>query len=459
MRILLILPDGHIHKVRLGSFVRSMREAPLTLTTLVALSPSDVKVDFSIIDENVESVPMDYDGDLVGISVLTGTAPRAYELAEHFRNRGIPVVLGGVHVTIRPEEAARYADSIVIGPAEKTWPCLIRDFMANCLKEKYRDSDPAPRELAGMPVPRRDLQRSRRYNVSRTVMATRGCRHACDFCSVPLAFQGYTKRPVDEVVAEIQNLDGKLMVFNDVSLFDDVDYAKELLLSMIPLKRRWGGLATVSVADDAELLELLERSGCIYLLIGFESIRQKALNEIHKGFNRQREFSRQMKALHEYGISVQGCFIFGFDNDTSTVFQETVDQVNDLKIDIPRYSILTPYPGTPLFNRLLAQDRILSVNWNDYDTMHVVFEPKHMTAEELYKGFKWAYQKTFAFSHIMKRTGFGRFTGLVNFVGNLTYRRFTKRLFTDKRYMAPYTAVSPGELEDEVMAQPMMSER
>ncbi|MFC1884767.1 B12-binding domain-containing radical SAM protein [Thermodesulfobacteriota bacterium] len=406
MRVLLILPDGHIHKVKLGSFVRSMREAPLTLTTLAALAPSDVQADFTLVDENVESVPMDYDGDLVGISVLTGTSLRAYELAGHFRGRGMPVVLGGVHVTIRPEEAALHADIIVIGPAEQTWPSLIRDFNHGRLKKRYDNTEPRARAIAGMPIPRRDLQKSRRYNIPQTIMATRGCRHACDFCSVPLAFPGYTKRPVDEVVSEIQRLGDRLMVFNDVSLFDDLEYSKELIQAMIPLKKRWGGLGTVSVADDAELLELLERSGCIYLLIGFESVEQTALNEIQKGFNKQSEFPRQMKALHEHGISVQGCFMFGFDHDSPTVFEETVDRVNELKVDIPRYSILTPYPGTPLFRRLAEEGRILSLCWNDYDTMHVVFEPKHMTVEELYNGFKWAHRKTFNFLHILKQAVF-----------------------------------------------------
>jgi len=456
MRVLLILPDGHIHKMRIGPFIRSMREAPLTLTTLAALAPKDLDIDFRLVDESIDAVPLDDQADLVGISVLTGTAPRAYALTKHFRLRGIPVVLGGVHVTIMPEEAVRYADSIVVGPAEITWPRLLTDFSRGHLAKVYKDDSLPSEYLTNIPTPRRDLQRSSGYMISNTVMATRGCQHACEFCTVPGVWPGYAKRPVGDVIQDIQSMPGRLLTFNDVSLVDDVEYAKELFKAMIPLKRRWGGLATVQVADDPELLELMVRSGCRYLLIGFESVSQPALREIGKGFNRENEYKSLMEALHACGISVQGTFMFGFDHDDASIFEETVQRVIDLKIDIPRYSILTPYPGTRLYTRLLAEKRLLSFNWEDYDTMHVVFQPAKMSPDDLYRGFKWAYRETFRIPHIVRRTLSLGFAGPISFVGNLTYKRFVRRLYADERYAKPFSVDS--SFETMPAAEPIMEE-
>ena len=439
MRVLLMLPDGHIHKIRIGAFVRSMREAPLTLTTLAALAPRDLNIDFRLVDESIDAVPLDDQADLVGISVLTGTAPRAYALAKHFRLRGIPVVLGGVHVTIMPEEVMHHADSVVLGPAERTWPQLLRDFSKGHLDRVYKNDGLPSGFLTEIPTPRRDLQRSSGSMIPNTVMATRGCQHTCDFCTVPRVWPGYAKRPVEEVLRDIRSIPGRLLAFNDVSLVEDVDYAKELFEAMIPLKRRWGALATVRVVDDPELLELMAKSGCRYLLIGFESVSQTALREIGKGFNREQEYKSIMEALHAYGISVQGTFMFGFDHDDASIFEATVQRVIDLKVDIPRYSILTPYPGTRLYTRLLAEKRLLSFNWEDYDTMHVVFQPAKMSPDELYRGFKWAYRETFKIPHIVRRTLSLGFAGPINFVGNLAYKRFVRRLCTDERYAKPFS--------------------
>jgi len=445
MRVLLIMPDGHIHRIQIGSFARSMREAPLTLTTLAALAPENLDIDFRLVDESIDTVPLDVPADLVGISVITGTAPRAYALARHFRLRGVPVVLGGVHVTIMPQEARSHADSIVLGPADRTWPQLLRDFSRGHLDKVYRD-DSSPNEwLTGIPTSRRDLQRSSGYMVPNTVMATRGCQHACEFCTIPKVWSGYAKRPIGDVIRDIRSMPGRLLAFNDVSLVDDIEYAKELFQAMIPLKRRWGGLATVRVTEDAELLELMVKSGCRYLLIGFESVNQPALREIHKGFNREDQYDSLMECLHSYGISVQGCFMFGFDHDGPSVFETTVQRVNDLKVDIPRYSILTPYPGTGLYRKLLAEKRILSFNWEDYDTMHVVFQPAQMSPDELYCGFKWAYRETFKIPYILQRTLSLGFPGVINFVGNLTYKRFVRQLYNAERYAKPFSVSSTLE--------------
>lgn len=428
MRILLIIPDGRIHKISLGPFSRSMREAPLTLTMLASLTPPDLDVSLKLVDENVEKIPLNFNADLVGISVITGTSKRAYELAGYFRRKGIPVVLGGVHVTLMPEEAGKYADCIVVGTAERTWPRLLHDFNRGSMKKLYREIRPQPETLEGLPLPRRDLQRYARYNIPNTVMATRGCRNSCDFCTIPALLEGYAKRPVHDVIRDIKNSPGKFLVFNDVSLVDDIEYAKELFTALIPMGKRWGGLATARVSKSPELVELMAKSGCRYLLVGFESADQSSLKRIGKGFNRQNGYKDFMRMMHGNGISIQGCFILGFDEDDRSVFEATVNTVLDLGIDIPRFSILTPYPGTRLFEKLKAEKRIFTYDWEYYDTMHVVYDPAKMSAEELYHGFKWAYRETFRFSHILRRSTPLRFTSIINLVGNLNYRRFAKQL-------------------------------
>jgi radical SAM superfamily enzyme YgiQ (UPF0313 family) len=430
MRVLLIMPDAQMHKLTLGRSVRSLREAPLTLATLAALGRGpDLEPCYTLVDESVDPVPLDHPADLVGISVLTGTARRAYALAQHFRSRGIPVVLGGVHVTLRPQEASAHADSVVLGMAERSWPQLLRDAAAGRLRRRYEDraADAGP-WIEGLPTPRWDLQRRSGYVVPHVVQATRGCRHACDFCSVPVVWRRFQRRPVAEVIRDIRRVPRRRFVISDVSPFDDPDYARELLRAMIPLGKRWGGLATASIGRDPELVDLLARSGCCYLLIGFESVNQQGLGRIGKGFNRCGEYARLVRMLHEARIVVQGCFVFGFDEDTTDVFPATVQQVDELRIDIPRYSIYTPYPGTRLYRRLEAEGRVLSYDWSDYDTMHVVFQPQRMTPVELYEGFRWAYRQTFRMPAILRRTLTSGRRAQITFFGNLAYRMFSRRL-------------------------------
>lgn len=438
MRILLILPNGYVHLLKIGPLRRSMREAPLTMVMLAALAPEELDISFTLVDESIDEVPLDADTDLVAISAITGTALRAYQLADHFRRRGIPVVLGGVHVSLLPDEAEIHADSIVIGAAEATWPRLLRDFAAGKLQKRYEKINEQQSPCLHLPTPRYDLLRRSGYMVPDTIMATRGCRQSCDFCTIPALGVGYSKRPIDEVLRDIKVAPSKYIVFNDVSLVDDTEYAAELFTAMLPLKKRWGGLATTKLIEHPDLIQLMARSGCKYLLFGFESFYQGALKEIHKGFNFKRDYQRLIEELHAHAISVQGCFIFGFDHDDTTVFAATVDRINELRIDIPRFSILTPYPGTELYRTLSAAQRIISKNWDDYDTMHVVFKPMQMTPEELYRGFKWAYGETFTMPHIVRRTCGLKRASLINFLGNMNYRNFSRRLASHSRYQNPY---------------------
>ena len=446
MKVLLIMADASMHKFWFFGRLKSCREAPLTLTTLAAIGlAADPEIEFQLVDESVDAVPLDAGADLVAISVLTGTARRAYALASHFRSRAIPVVLGGIHVSLMPEEAATYADAIVIGMAEKTWPRLLADFRAKKMHRVYREELGEGRWAEGIPTPRWDLQRRSGYMIPHTIQVTRGCPHTCDFCTVPVVWKRYLRRPIADVIRDIKAIPAGRFAMNDVSPFDDVDYAKELLRAMIPLKKKWGGLATTRVADDPELLDLLRQSGCQYLLLGFESISQRSLDGIYKGFNQQDDYAEVMYRLHKAHIVVQGCFVFGFDEDDKSVFAATVDEVQRLKIDIPRYSIYTPYPGTRLFHRLRAERRILSYDWGDYDTMHVVIQPKQMTPVELYEGFRWAYRKTFSWGMTLRRAWAGGTRAPIIIAGGVTYQKFVRRIHSIKGF--------EQSLRPEVLAQ------
>jgi radical SAM superfamily enzyme YgiQ (UPF0313 family) len=444
MKILLIMPDAGIHRLRLGQRYISLREAPLTLTMLAALVPRELNAEITLVDESIDALPVQAAPDLVGISCLTGTAPRAYMLADQFRNRGIPVVLGGVHASILPEEAAGHADAIVIGFAEKAWPELLHDFSRGCLHPVYHGQ---PGELAGLPFPRRDLQRRFGYTMPNTVMATRGCKGTCDFCTVPAVPYGWHTRPVAEVIDEIRAIPSKRFVFNDVSLAEDVDYARELFSAMIPLKKQWGGLITTRGAENEALLDLMAQSGCRYLLLGFESGDEASLQQIHKGFNRVGTYRDVVANLHRRGITIQGCFIFGMDQDTTDVFDRTVALVNDLKIDIPRFAIYTPYPGTAAFARLNREGRLLHRNWEFYDTQHVVFQPARMSVRELERGFRRAYRETFRLASIARRLSETPRPAIA-FIGNMAYCRYVRRLQMEAG-TTQHTGLTPVALEVE----------
>lgn len=287
LRIALVSPRGPLYRHRGGAWRRQMRYAPLTLTTLAALVPDDIPAEITLYDEGLGDVPSDLDADLVGISAITGTAPRSYEIADALRARGVPVVLGGVHPTLVPDEAQRHADAVVTGYAEDTWPELLRDVRAGRMRERYAQAPGL--SLAGRPHARRDLLPTGRVAQSFTLEATRGCQHRCDFCVVPTAWGGPMQRPVGEVVDDIVRGGSKKLLFLDLNLIGDVGYAKALFEALVPLGVTWGGLATTRIAEDPELLALAARSGCRALLIGFESLSDDTLAETRKRFNAVRE--------------------------------------------------------------------------------------------------------------------------------------------------------------------------
>jgi radical SAM superfamily enzyme YgiQ (UPF0313 family) len=402
VKIQLLSPAGEIHRNRTGIFKTALRYAPLTLTTLAALVPPELDAEITIQDEGVQPLDLDFDADIIGITAITGTAQRAYHIADQLRARGQTVVIGGVHATLLPDEAAQHADALVLSYAEQSWPRLLRDFARGRLQPRYYT--PTERRLAGVPIARRDLLKKNRYATVNSIEATRGCPHRCDFCVVPSAWPNiYAHRPIEDVIAELETFDKPHALFIDLSPVEDVQYAKALYRAMIPLRMKWVGLSTTRIAEDPELLKLAAASGCRGLLIGFESISQDTLNETHKGFHAAPQYGEVVQRLHDHGIGIQGCFVFGFDNDDENVFERTVEFVDQTKIDLPRYAVVTPFPGTGLYRRLEATGRLLHKDWSLYDVEHIVFQPKQMTPERLQEGLEWSWRQSYGWSSIFTR--------------------------------------------------------
>jgi radical SAM superfamily enzyme YgiQ (UPF0313 family) len=427
VRIALLSPKGPLYRHRGGIFRKSLRYSPLTLPTLAALVPPELGATVELVDEGIEDIPLDLQADLIGMTVITGSAPRAYELSALFRRRGIPVVLGGPHPTLVPEDAAPHADAVVTGYAEDTWPELLRDFAAGQMRSRYTQAEDL--SLAGRPLPRMDLVNPRHYTTTAVFEATRGCVHKCEFCVVPAAWgrRPYQK-PVEDVVREIRARNTKKALFVDLNLVADPTYAKRLFDALTPLGLRWFGLSTTVIAHDDDLLDRMVKSGCRGLLIGFETLSADALAGANKQFNRPDGYAALVEMLHRKGVAVQGTFVFGLDEDRSDVFRRTVDFCVESGIDLPRFSIQTPFPGTALFRRLEAEGRLLHRDWSRYDGQHLVYRPLHLSPEELEAGHTWAWREVYSLKNIAKRLGKARQLLQIAIPANLGYRFYANHL-------------------------------
>jgi radical SAM superfamily enzyme YgiQ (UPF0313 family) len=264
--------------------------------------------------------------------------------------------------------------------------------------------------------------------VGDTIEATRGCIYQCEFCVVPTAWGKPLQKPVADVVADIKQMGARRLIFLDLNLIADVPYAKELFTALIPLKIRWAGLATTTIAWDEELLDLTARSGCRGLLIGFESLNQEALVQAKKAFNMRRDYHDVVRRIHHRGIAIMGCFVFGMDQDSADSFDETVEFVMESRMDLPRYAIAVPFPATGLFNRLKAEGRITTENWSLYDGQHVVFQPRHMTADELLQNTRRVWKKTYSYASMWKRLAGSRTQLPVAIPANFGYRFYANHL-------------------------------
>jgi radical SAM superfamily enzyme YgiQ (UPF0313 family) len=395
-KLLLINPAQH-NRTNLASLLRL---PPASLAYLVALTASDWQI--KIVDENVEPLTFE-EADLVGLTAYTCNAPRAYDISQEYRRRGTKTVIGGVHVSVLPSEAANYADSVVIGEAETVWHDVLGDFEKGELKPLYY-GDRTP--LTGMVKPDRSLY-PRRYRLL-SVETSRGCPNDCEFCSVP-AFYGRThrQRPVDEVLDELEALKAKWFFFTDDNILGYGKKAEERAIQLFQgmidrgIKKRWGCYVGIDFAANQEVLKHAKKAGCLGVFIGFESINRETLEAMNKVRNLRvgvEKYKEVIKALHGYGIGVLGSFVLGNDGDDKDVFDRTTEFILNSSIDVVQLSVLNPFPGTRLYERLKEEERLLCTNypddWKRYDFMEVLYRPKHMTPEELSEGVARVYKDT-----------------------------------------------------------------
>lgn len=428
MRLDLIVPTWEDEKRRKMKG-KAFRLPQISLGIIGALTPEAIEVNY--IDENLEEIDFDDCADLVGITVMTPTAPRAYKIGQEFRKRGSKVILGGIHPSVLPFEALRYCDSVVIGEAENIWHEVIDDFLRNRLKPIYQS--PVRPAMAKIPFPKRSLFHNKKYYVKSLVQVSRGCPFNCSFCSVSLFYgETYRSRPIPLVVEEILSLrPDRFIGFLDDNIIGKRDYAKELFRALIPLKIKWLGQASLNIADDEELLTLAGKSGCKGLFIGIESISQEGLGEVNKRFQKAETLKEKIKKIHDLGILIEGSFILGLDSDDKSVFERTVDFAKEVKLDVASFGILTPYPGTLLEKKLRQENRIISYDWRLYTCGRTVYKPKNMTVEELQEGLDWCWYNFYAYDSIFKRflnTFPKLFTiGLPLLIISLSYRRMLHR--------------------------------
>lgn len=456
-RLLLVDPYPRDNPYRLTALERRAVWFPkLSLPTIAAYTPEHW--DVALVDEAVQDIDFDYPCDMVGLSVMTCYAPRAYVIATEFRKRGRTVVMGGVHPTYCPEEALKYADAIVCGEAEDLWPKLVEDYEAGTMQRMYQmTSFPS---LEQYKSPRVELLSPDSYMTRQCSFTTRGCHFDCEFCSVS-PFNGKTtrRRPVGEVVTELRNVqrwirselvervrdeplwkafvttlrirvgieDGSIIAFVDDLHNSNRAYCRELWAALKPLKIKWGCQSTLFLADDEEMVKLAAESGCVSVFVGMESLDEDSLEETNKPFNRVQKFAQEIKMFHDYGIMVNPGIVFGFDNDDESVFERAVDFLTKTQVELAYFNVLTPLPGTALFDRYDKAGRIFDRDWAKYDGKHVVYQPSRMTPEQLQEGFHWANHQFYSLPSIWKRLSGTSQRLIPRWEMNREFRKLVKR--------------------------------
>jgi radical SAM superfamily enzyme YgiQ (UPF0313 family) len=400
---------------------------------IAAITPKKHTV--SVLSERYSKIDFDESYDIVNINFTTSTTPRAYEIADNFRKKGVAVVLSGLHASALPEEAKQHADSVLLGRGEINWLRLLEDFEKNKLEPMYQPID--YNESAKIPPTNIHLPG---FVVTGAIEATRGCSYRCEFCpeaNIPGGGNFYA-RSVDEVISEIKSIPQKTLMFYDTSLTINPSYSKTLFKKMIGLNKKFfcNGNSDV-LARDKELVSLSKEAGCLAWLVGFESVSQETIDEVGKKTNKVDEYFQTVKNIHDNKMAVIGDFMFGFDTDTPDVFDETLKVIKELKIDIADFCMLTPFPGTPIFNKLEKEGRILTKDWSQYSLKDVVFEPKNMTPDELIQGLRKMYYEFYSTPYTVKRIVRSLKLGIYPFflvlARNAIANMNSRRLFTSRR--------------------------
>ncbi len=396
MKLLLISPRSSEKKTPVG-----FKVPQLALHILAALTPEDISI--SIVDEQVSDVDFSKYYDLVGISIMTATAKRGYHLAKTFKEKGSKIVYGGIHASVMPEEAINYGDAVVIGEAEESWPMLIEDFKNNSLKAFYRSP---PSYLTKAPLPKRTIKIDRSILGYKWpgIYTTRGCPYNCEFCSVSDVYGRKIRHlPIPLVIKDIENAESKFFLLLDDNVAADPKYARDLFQTLAPLKIEWGGQSTIAIARDSHLLRLCQKSGCQGLFIGLESVSPMSMSRMYKTFKSIKENEDAIKKIQDSGILFHPSFVFGFDDDSKTIFDDTLEFLYKNRITTATFNILTPYPGTRLYQRLRKEGRLISEDWSLYNHSTVVFRPKNMTERELAEGYFYLKKDFYSLNNICRR--------------------------------------------------------
>ena len=399
---------------------------PLGLLTVANILRGEHRIVLE--NENIEPVCYDDHPDIVGISVTVDTLPRAVQIAKRFRRRGSVVVAGGIHITTAWETVPEDAfDVLCVGAAEGTWKDIVRDAENGCLKKLYRCKG----QLRGEDIvsPAYDMIDRSKYLYTSVIHTSRGCPFRCDFCYNSAKSHQFVNRPIPDVLREIRESGSRHIMFIDDNFAGNPQWTKQLLKALLPMKLKWQAAVSINAAKDPALLDLMRKSGCQSLFIGFESINPESVQDVHKVQNSTLEYEHAIEEIHKRGMMINGSFVFGLDGDTVETFDATVDWIVKNRIETVTSHILTPYPGTALYDRMRAAGRITSHDLSLYNTAHVVFKPKGMNADELYKGYLHVYDRVYSLKNIYKRlpkTGSQRIPYLLF---NLLYRRYGK--FTD----------------------------
>ncbi len=402
MKLTLVTP--HIGRKRADEYVHTWQMEPLPMATLAGITPNDVEVGY--FDERIEAIDFDEPTDLVGIAVETYTAKRAYEIAAEYHRRGVSTILGGYHVMLVPDEAQRYADSILVGYAEPLWERVLRDAEHGVLQPRYVQD---PHEPYGFGLPRRNLFGGKPYFELSCVETGRGCPLACNFCSIAAATGStFLPRPVESIIAELETLENRTVFFVDDNFVSNHKRARELCRELIPLKLKWVGQGTLTMARDERLLSLMAESGCVGMLIGFESLHADTLLLMRKKVNTVLgEYPALVRRIHEHGISIYGTFIFGYDVETPEDGLRTVDAAIQLGLGMGAFNHLLPFPGTPLYEQLQDEGRLTDPEWwlsPDYRYGDISFLPRTMSGEELHELCLRARRRFYSFPSIARRT-------------------------------------------------------
>jgi radical SAM superfamily enzyme YgiQ (UPF0313 family) len=416
--ILLITPENkEINRFRKRQFNNFTQ---ITMPYLAGFV-DESKYRITLLDEYNQRIVYERPADLVAVTVNTPNATHCFRIAALFRARGAKVVMGGPHATLRPDETARHCDHLVIGEAEETWPRFLDEFHRGCARPRYcADRKPS---LRGIPFPRRDLIH-RRHFTKGAIFATRGCPYGCSYCNLKQIYHdGFRTRPITEVIADIRSMSNRYFVFWDDNFFGDLDYAVELMKSLRGLGRRWAAQVSINRCADEQLLRLARESGCVYLFIGLESFSNEGLASVNKGFNQVAHYRQIIELIHQQGICVQAGIIFGFDSDTKEVFANTLEACETLGIDGVTVSLLTPLPGTRLYEEMKREGRLLSEDWTNFNgKTHVAFKPRQMPPEDLFAGYMWFRRRFYSFRSIFKRMAVSKTNLAHNFIVNLGYK-------------------------------------